>query len=245
MRARALLVGVGTVVVLGAGVWLGRETSTPTQPAGRAQPASPSEAAGPTRAAAFRASPVAAPALPAHRAAPTPGLAADLIASDPKVRRAAVREVARDGDVDPAVLLAASRDPDLEVAISATEGLARRYVAGDVPVSEILARASDRGLNPRVRTSALNALALAPTPEGAALLVELVARGDVFERATAAILLRHQDPELGIPALIGALRDADERVRANALEALRGRARGRDFGTDAAAWQAWWQARPR
>jgi len=55
----------------------------------------------------------------------------------------------------------------------------------------------------------------------------------------------HQDPEVAVPALIDALADADEVVRANALEALRGRARGRDFGSDAGAWRAWWQSRSR
>jgi len=63
--------------------------------------------------------------------------------------------------------------------------------------------------------------------------------------ASAAILLVHQDPELAMPALIGALADTDELVRSNALDSLRARSRGRDFGTDAAAWRAWWQARPR
>ena len=66
-----------------------------------------------------------------------------------------------------------------------------------------------------------------------------------MERRTAAILLAHQDPELAVPALIGALGDADEYVRSNAVEALRARSRGREFGLDAAAWRAWWQARPR
>jgi HEAT repeat protein len=91
----------------------------------------------------------------------------------------------------------------------------------------------------------MNGLAGAQTPESAAYLADMLARGDSFERMNAAILIGHQDLEIAMPALIRALGDGEERVRNNALETLRGRSRGRDFGSDAGAWSAWWQSRPR
>jgi HEAT repeat protein len=183
-----------------------------------------------------------APALPTKAA--VPGLEQDLRDTDPKVRRAAVREAARDGG-DPQIFLAASRDPDREVAIVATEALAKAHARGEVPASELIARVTDRSVDERVRVSAINGLGLVESPEAARTLAELVHRGDMLEKRSAAILLVHQDPDIAVPALIDALADADEVVRANALEALRGKARGRDFGVDAGAWRAWWQARSR
>jgi HEAT repeat protein len=184
----------------------------------------------------------AAPALPTKHA--VPGLAQDLRDQDPKIRRAAMREAARAGD-DPQIFLGASRDPDREVAIVATEALAKLHANGELPAAELIARATDRSLDERVRASALNGFGVVASPDAARSLVELVHRGDMLERRSAAILLVHQDPELAIPALIDALGDADEVVRGNAQESLRGRARGRDFGSDAGAWRSWWQSRSR
>jgi HEAT repeat protein len=181
--------------------------------------------------------PRVAPALPAKQ---VPGLAEDLKDPDPKVRRAAVREAD-----DAKTLLAASRDPDLEVAATATEALGKLHARSEVSVDEMIARATDRSLNERVRVSALNGLGLVASPDAAKTLVELVHRGDTIEKRSAAILLVHQDPEVAMPALIDALGDADEVVRANALEALKSRARGRDFGSDSNAWRSWWQSRSR
>jgi len=237
-----LLLGLGAAALLGGGLWLGRASSAtadaPAQPTAQIR-----SATIPAPVAAARAA--RSPSLPSRTTIATPGLAADLTATDPKIRRAAVREVARDADGDLAVLLSASRDPDLEVGITAMAALGTRYADGDVPATEIIARATDRGLNERVRGSALNGLGVVAAPEAAALFVDLLAHGTVIERATAAILLVHQDPALAIPALIAALGDADDQVKANALESLRTRSRGRDFGTDAAAWQAWWRGQPR
>jgi len=242
MRAQHVLLAAGVVALLGAGIWLGRSTqATASAPA-------PAPAA---RATSVPGAVHAAPAQPAPRtvtpvlARPAagqgvPGLAADLADPDPRVRRAAVREAARDGD--PAALLAASRDRDLEVGVVATEALGKLHAQGAVPVDELIARATDRTLDEKVRVSALNGLGLVPSPDAARLLVDLAARGDTTERRSAAILLVHQDPEVAIPGLIAALADADEVVRGNALDALRARSRGRDFGSDAGAWQAWWQA---
>lgn len=182
------------------------------------------------------------PALP-QRAQPSAALAADLVDANPNVRRAAIKEAR--ADADPAVLLAASRDSDLSVGVLATEALGQRYAKGELPVSELIARATDPSLNDRVRVTALNGLGVISSPDAANLLTDLLSRGTQLERGTAAILLQHQDPELAMPALIRALADADEIVRANVLESLRARSRGRDFGSDAGAWTAWWQSRPR
>ena len=245
---RWLPIALAAAALIVAGVWLGRSTSAPAGSPASA-PAAPM-AGGPggpgapaTRLAAR--TPGGSPSLARRPAAPDPGLAADLSDADPKVRRAAVREIAADRGADPALLLAASRDPDLEVGVTAVEALGKLHADGQVSAQELIARATDRKLDERVRISALNGLGLVPSPEAASLLVELASRGDVGERRTAAILLVHQDPSAAVPALIGLLGDADEYARSNALESLRARARGRDFGIDAGAWRAWWQARSR
>ena len=162
---------------------------------------------------------------------------------DPKIRRAATAEVARSKEPDPTILLAAARDPDADVSMLATSRLGKLYADGEVSTADMLARVRDKNQNPRVRVVAMNGLGMVPTPDAAKLLVELLATGDLTERRAAAVLLQHQDPALAIPALIDALGDADEYVRAAALDSLRVRSRGRDFGTDAAAWRAWWQSR--
>lgn len=198
----------------------------------------PREAPAPAPHTAEIAQPRVAPALPA--ASQVPGLAEDLKDPDPKIRRAAVREAE-----DAPSLLVASRDRDLEVAVMATEALGKLHAKGEVPVAEMIARATDHALDERVRVSALNGLGLVASPEAGQMLAELVHRGDTLERRSAAILLVHQDPAVAMPALIDALADADEVVRANALEALKARARGRDFGSDAGAWRSWWQSRSR
>ncbi|MDX2088736.1 MAG: hypothetical protein SFX73_12845 [Kofleriaceae bacterium] len=245
MKTSTLLLGLAAAGLLGAGVWIGRAASPSAVPATaiahtetRAQTALPAGAAAP---AITTRTP--APTLARRSSGASRALLADLRDVDPKVRRAAVREVANSDDADPELLKTASRDADLEVAVTATGGLARLYARGQLPVQELAARATDHALNPRVRLTALNAFAASPSLEGAAVLVDLAARGDVTERATAAILLAQQDEALAVPALLRLLGDAEEDVRANAHESLRARARGRDFGTDAAAWQAWWQAR--
>ena len=238
MRAR-LLLGVGAATLLAAGVYLGRSSTSAAPPPPAPSPVASAATAPPSRAR------VPVPTLAPHRTKATPALAADLADGNPRVRAAALRDAANDPDADPAILLAASRDADVNVAMVATDLLGKRYAEGAVPVKEMLDRARDRSLHARVRTGALNGLGVVAAPEAASLLSDLLAHGDLLERRSAAILLVHQDPEVAVPSLIGALGDADEVVRANALDTLRTRSRGRDFGRDAAAWQAWWQARPR
>ncbi|MEO8703955.1 MAG: HEAT repeat domain-containing protein [Kofleriaceae bacterium] len=209
---------------------------------GQSAPAPAPVAAEP--AAAVVAAPPRVPVLPPrHAVVVDRGLAADLAAADPKIRRAAVREVAR--DPDPAVMLVASRDADPEVAGVAMQALATLYANGQVPVHELIARAVDHSIPDRVRSRALDALGAVDNAEAAAVLVDLMGRGDVLERRTAAAGLARHDPELAVPALIRALGDADDYVRAAAVDSLKARSRGRDFGSDAAAWQAWWQSRSR
>ena len=246
MRTRALVIGVAAAGLLGGGLWLGRLTAgDPSAPAARA-PEPRTARITPTVPPPPRVAPQARlPTLRAQRTSSTPGLTADLIDGDPRVRRGALRELARDPDVDPALVLAAARDRDLEVGVLATHALGTMYADGKIELRELIAIATEAGLNERVRINALNALALVAAPEAARLLTDLVAGGSTLERSAAAILLVHQDPEIAVPALIRALADADDNVRANALEALRARSRGRDFGSDAGAWSAWWQGRPR
>ncbi|HEU0035085.1 MAG TPA: HEAT repeat domain-containing protein [Kofleriaceae bacterium] len=251
MRASHIAVAAATAGLLGFGVWLGRASSGSTPPASGAALASapvptaslddtPTPVERPPAAARARV----APQLPTRAPAAT-GLAADLGSSDPGIRRAAVRELAAASDPDPQALLAASRDSDVETAGVAMQRLGGLYAAGQVTVKDIATRATDHATSERVRMHALNALGAVENAEAAALLVELLARGDTLERRVAAAQLATQDMAIAVPALIRALGDGDEIVRANALEALRARSRGRDFGTDAAAWTAWWQSRSR
>ena len=229
MKAQHLLLGGLGAALFGAGAYLARSsTSTAAPPAPVAQPA-PARVAAPP------------PTLAPHRA--TTGLAADLHDADPRVRAAALAEAVRDGDADPAMLLAASRDPDPGVGLRATAALGKLYAQGAIPARELALRAQDTTLDPKVRTMAMNGLGGVPSDEASRLFTDLVARGEPLERRSAAIQLAQQDAAIAVPALIGALADADELVRANAAESLRRFARGRDFGTDANAWRSWWQAR--
>ncbi|MBA3463976.1 MAG: HEAT repeat domain-containing protein, partial [Deltaproteobacteria bacterium] len=171
-------------------------------------------------------------------------LLADLADADPKIRRAAMREVVREREVDPQLLLKAARDPDIGVGVLAIDALGRMHAAGTVPAAELIQLAADSALNERVRLTAINGFGQVASAESGAYLADRLANGTTFERLNSAILIGHQDLEVAVPALIRALGDSEERVRANALETLRTRSRGRDFGTDAAAWQAWWQSRP-
>jgi HEAT repeat protein len=225
----------GIIALLGAallafGLWLGHATS-----------------AAPATAAAATTAPARAVARPAR--APTlvhpvaPDLAADLHDANPRVRRAAIVELAHSDASDPTTLLAASRDGDLGVAVAATEGLGTLYRDGRIAASDLAVRITDHALAEKVRVTAMNGLGVVASQDGAALFRDLIVRGDPTERRSAAILLQHQDAALAVPALIGALGDADEVVRADAAESLRHFARGRDFGQDAAAWSSWWQSR--
>jgi HEAT repeat protein len=240
MKRLALV--AGAAVLLGAGIWLGIATTTSSKaadpaPVAAEMPATATAAVAPARTA--RTSP---PALSPRHAPTSVSLAADLHDADPKVRRAATRELARGKDPDPAALLAAARDPDLEVSMVATSGLGKLYADGQISTADMVARATDRTSQQRVHVLALNGLGTVPTAEAAALLTDLLRSGDVVDRRSAANLLQSQDAELASPPLIDALADADEGVREAALASLRARSRGRDFGTDAAAWRAWWQA---
>jgi HEAT repeat protein len=226
--------------ILGGAFWIGRSSNDAAgadapQPSGEVVRAD-ERARIPTRAARPR------PEL-TRRTRLAGGLAADLIAADPKIRRAAVAEAARDADPDPQIMLAASRDPDLGVARAALASLGTLYADGQVSTKDMIALASDRTIPDRVRIAALNGLGAVPEPDAAAVLVKMLATGNTLERRSAAALLGNQDPEIAVPALIAALGDTDEYVPIHALDSLRQRSRGRDFGTDAGAWQAWWQSR--
>ena len=210
-------------------------------------------AAGACRADAPPPAPVPAPApVRSARVATVPpaptrrtnaaAIERDLRDADPKIRRATLRELVAAGEVDVPTLTDAARDPDIDVAVLALDALGKRHAAGEVPAALLVERAADRVRDPRTRAAALNAFGTVASTEAADALVAMLRSGDLVERRSAAILLAHQALEVAIPALIDALADADEGVRANALEVLRQRSRGRDFATDAAAWRAWWQS---
>jgi HEAT repeat protein len=227
---------LGIVALVGATAWIARATHE--------QPAAVATA---QRGAAITPPGVAGrpPVLPARGLPSVRGLELDLRDPDPGVRRAAVRELVRDPGSDLQHLLTASRDRDLEVAIVATTALGTLYGRGELVAEELIARTTDHALDDRVRLAAINGLGVVASTEAARSLAELARRGDLLERRSAAILLVHQDPDLAVPALIDALADVDEVVTANALEALRTRSRGRDFGGDVPRWRAWWQVRSR
>jgi hypothetical protein len=245
------LLAVGAAALLGgAGVYLAMSSHAAAPAASGSAPAAP---------AAAPAAPAASPASPSARSAPIPRVAipvphpraavpgrdADLHDADPHVRAAALHEAITDGNADTPLLLAASRDPDLSVSILATTELGKLYADNQLPASELVSRIRDHGLAEKTRVSALNGLGVVASAAGASTLVDLLSHGDTTERRSAAILLQHQDAAVAVPALITALSDPDDVVRANAAESLRALARGRDFGADPAAWSAWWQARSR
>ena len=236
MTVRHAIIGVGAATIVGFALWLGHATSASDAapaPERRIAVVPPSHVPG-------HLAERPAPAVPAAIA---PDLAADLKDADPKVRRAAIAELAHSDARDPATLLAASRDPDPDVALAATEGLGALYRDGRITAKDLSDRITDHAIGEKIRVAAMNELGVVPAKDAAALLADLVAHGDVTERRSAAILLSHQDPATAVPALIGALADPDEYVRMNAVESLKRFARGRDFGQDAAAWRRWWQSR--
>jgi hypothetical protein len=244
MSGRTLLLATCVAALVGGGYWLGRSSSA-SAPAPAVVSAAPARTAslpviGPHGAVAG-ARTMTPPALPSHAGDPT--LAADLVDRDPKIRSAAIREAAQDSNVDVKLLLDASRDRDLEVSLVATVALGKAYSNGRVAVTELATLTQDHSLDEKVRMAALNGLGLVASADAAALLARLATNGDAGERASAAILLQHQDLDLAVPALIHTLGDADAHVREVAHQSLKARSRGRDFGEDRAAWQAWWDSR--
>lgn len=236
MSKRVVLLGTLAAVLLAGGYWLGQASSA------SAPAPAPTTAARSASLPAITVAPAPVIEAPvAKRVDPT--LVADLADPDPKVRRAAMHEAVRAPDVDVQMLLGASRDADLEVAGLATIALADAYARGDVPAAELVARATDSALHEKVRSVALNGLGQVASTEAFTLLADLATRGSTAERAAAAILLRNQDADRAMPVLIAMLGDSDAHVRDCAHDSLKARARGRDFGEDRGAWQAWWTSR--
>lgn len=239
--SRTILLGGCAALLLGGGYWLGRSSSEPA-PVANAAPVRaasiPVAAVAPTHVAV---EPTLAPPRPMRTV--DPALAADLRDADPDVRRAAMHEAVRDPDVDPTMLLAAAHDRDLEVAGTATIALGKAYAHGDVSATELIAIARDTSLHEKVRGAAFNGVGAVPSADALDLLSQLARSNSASERAVAGILLRNQDLDGAVPLLIGLLRDSDAHVRETAHDSLKSRSRGRDFGEDAAAWQAWWSSR--
>jgi hypothetical protein len=245
----AIGLALGGIAVLGFGIWLGGQRASADRAPVVGASADRVSANGVSldRNATAQTARDTRATMPRPQLATTPtapGLAEDLRDSDPLVRRNAIAELAASGAADPRVLVEASRDADLNVAVAATEGLGALYRDGRVLASELVAR-TNRSAPEKVRVAAINGLGTVATPDSATALIDLLAHGSEIERRSAAIVLVHQDPALAVPALIAALRDNDDNVRINAREALRTIARGRDLGADADAWSRWWQSRSR
>jgi HEAT repeat protein len=232
---------VAALVLLVAVVWLAHGAMSDDPAA--ATTASPSSRSAPSASPATTATTTPRPqARPQLARTASPGLDVDLRDADPQVRRNAVAEVAASDHPDPQLLLGASRDGDLGVAVVATEGLGKLYRNGEITARDLAAR-TDPSVPERVRVTALNGLGLVQSPDSASILVDQLAHGDPINKRSAAILLQHQDPAVAVPALITALSDADTMTRTNAHDSLVALARGRDLGTDASAWSAWWAQR--
>lgn len=231
------LIALMVVALAVVAFWLGRRTSD-VEARPSTSTASSTESAVFARGAIPRQA-LIQPTLPSRK--PARGLAADLVSSDPRIRRAAVTEAAR-GEADPQVMLAASRDSEIDVARTAVASLNQLYADGKVGPKEMIALATDRSIPDRTRILAINGVGSVSSPEAATMLVKMLASGSEMERRSAAALLGNQDPEVAIPALTASLSDQDEYVRLQALDSLKLLSRGRDFGTDAGAWRAWWQS---
>jgi hypothetical protein len=241
MSRRFGVLAVCAAVLVGFGIWLGHATSAAPVAVTAVAAVTPSV---PPPSVAPIVAPVVAPPRPALATAHGDrGLTADLHDPDPHVRRAAIRELVHSDASDPATLLAASRDGDLGVAITATDGLGALYRDGRITAKDLSDRIVDHQLAEKIRVSALNGLGVVASQDAAAVLADLGAHGDSTERRSAAILWQHQAVDAAVPALIAELADSDDVVRANALESLRSFARGRDYGSDASAWARWWQTR--
>lgn len=212
--------------LVGVAFWIGRRTDDV-----RAEP--PVVPASAERAEAR----VAAPRLPTLQRPVARGLAVDLVAADPKIRRAAVKETS-----DPKTLLTATRDVDPDVARTAIAALSKQYADGQLDATDMISVATDHSIPERTRLMAINGVAAVASPEGAAMMVKMLG-GTTLERRAASASLAGQDAEVAVPALIAALTDEDEYVRLQASDSLKLLSRGRDFGLDASAWRQWWQTR--
>lgn len=157
---------------------------------------------------------------------------------NPAVRQVAVEDLARNGSVES--LADAVSDPDVGVGFRAGELLGELYRKGQVPVEVMIEKASDASINFKARMGVLSALSMTPNKKAATYLLNLLETGIPEERRMAAGMIGYQGSESAVPALIDALDDQDEWVRYNANEALQHLSRGRDFGQNRAAWQAWW-----
>lgn len=248
MSRAKLLGGAAAIVLLAfAGAWLAVTVSR-----GGAAPAR--QAAAPAPAAVSAREPPATRPVRAPAAAPRQGaraaasgaaseaLARDLADPDPRARGAALRTI----EQAPAAewvdeVEGAMRDSNPSVSATAADVLGRLYQEHLVEPRRMVEHYRDGALPFRTRSALLSGFGQQPTDEAAQLLLELARSTDERERRAAAILLANQEPRVAVPALIEALGDRDEWVRANARESLTRLARGRDYGEDVAAWRAWWE----
>ncbi len=147
---------------------------------------------------------------------------ADLSASEPPVRKRAVRQLAVLGARASAPLLASAlgREADAGVKVALLEALGRfqEPFAADLAVREL---ADPR---PEVRAAALEMLAAVAQELAQPHLARRLGDPSPIVRRRAAVLLGFARGELAEAALAGALRDADPGVARAAAAALAGRA---------------------
>lgn len=188
--------------------------------------------------------PVEKPAEPAVPKMPRLELdpVSELRDPSPSVRFSAIEDLARDPSPEAVeAVVSAVGDSDLSVGLRAGEALGRLYMEGRVPVETMIEKGGDPTIPFKSRMGVLSALSRKPDPAAAAYLVRLAKTGSPEERRMAVGMLGYQGPDVAVPTIIEALEDSDEWVRYNAAEALRHISRGRDFGRDRAAWEAWWR----
>ena len=209
----------------GAGAW---PASPPAAPRATAGPAAIAELAGDFQAAG-RTGISRADASAMAGALPTRAdrvlyerAMADLSASEPPVRKRAIRQLAALGARASAPLLASAlgREADAGVKVALLEALGRfqEPFAAELAVREL----SD----PRaeVRAAALETLAAVAHEQAQPHLARRLGDQSPIVRRRAAVLLGFARGELAEAALAGALRDADPGVARAAAAALSGRA---------------------
>ncbi|MBI2891524.1 MAG: HEAT repeat domain-containing protein [Nitrospirae bacterium] len=166
----------------------------------------------------------------------------DLSDADPGVRLQAIESLAESPTPEAIESIARSMsDADQAVSFNAGQKLGELYLKGDAPRSLLIERARNRMLRFEDRMGVLSALCRKPDPDVQPFLLSVLKTGAAEERRLVAGMLGYQGPDVAVPPIIEALEDSDEWVRNNAAEALRHISRGRDFGLNRAAWEAWWR----
>lgn len=145
--------------------------------------------------------------------------------------------------LDPAFaapVLEAITGADESVKSAAADALGRLYIEGHVTDEKIIELLQDQTLTIKVRLRIASAFSRVAGPVNADFLKTLLKTGTPDERRFATGMIVYQGVDVAAPALIEALADPDDSVRANAVEQLQYISSGQNFNQDAAAWLSWW-----